>query len=80
MTDQILCYSCGKSRFKISAKKSKLIPGINLLLCDQCVASGYEPRWVIILAGRQFGSEIVKNYVLNHKYYGEEISATELLV
>jgi len=51
-----------------------------LLLCDQCVSSGYEPRWVIILAGRQYGSELVKEYVLNHKYYGEEISATELLV
>ena len=80
MMDQILCYSCSKSRFKISAKKSVLIKGINLLLCEQCISSGYEPRWAIILAGRQYGSELVKEYVLKHKYYGEEISATELLV
>jgi hypothetical protein len=40
----------------------------------------YEPRWVIILAGRQYGSDLVKTYVIDHLYHGEEISATELLV
>lgn len=80
MTEQILCYSCSKSKFKISVKKSKLITGINIMLCDQCIILAYEPRWIIILAGREFGSDKVKDYILNHKYYGEEISATELLV
>jgi hypothetical protein len=50
------------------------------MLCDQCIILAYEPRWIIILAGREFGSDKVKDYILNHKYYGEEISATELLV
>ncbi len=78
--DKILCYSCSIARNKINAVKSNLIPGINLMLCETCLASGYEPRWAIVIAGRQSGSELVKDYVLNKKYIGEEIVASELLI
>jgi NMD protein affecting ribosome stability and mRNA decay len=78
--DKILCYSCSIARNKINAVKSSLIPSINLMLCETCLASGYEPRWAIVIAGRQSGSELVKDYVLNKKYIGEEIVASELLI
>jgi hypothetical protein len=39
-----------------------------------------EPRWTIILAGRQFGSDFVKEFIIKRKYVGNEISASELLV
>ena len=53
--DKILCYSCSIARNKINAVKSNLIPTINLMLCETCLASGYEPRWAIVIAGRQSG-------------------------
>jgi hypothetical protein len=77
--EKILCYSCNKSKNKLNAKKSTLLP-INLLMCETCVSGKFEPRWVIILAGRQYGPELVKDYVLKKKYIGKDISASELLV
>ena len=53
---------------------------INLLICETCVASKFEPRWVIILSGRQMGSEYVRDFIVKKKYIGNEISASELLV
>ena len=77
--DKILCYSCNKSKNQLNAKKSALIP-INLLMCETCIASKLEPRWVIILAGRQFGSDHVKEFVVKRRYIGDPILADELLV
>lgn len=77
--DKILCYSCNKTKHKLSAKKSSLLP-INLLMCDSCITSKLEPRWVVILAGRSNGAEHVRDFVLKKRYMGEEISASELLV
>jgi hypothetical protein len=77
--EKILCYSCNKSKNQLNAKKSTLIP-INLLMCEGCVASKFEPRWVIILAGRQFGSDHVKEFVVKRRYIGDPILADELLV
>jgi hypothetical protein len=53
---------------------------INLLICETCIDSKFEPRWIIILAGRQMGSEYVREFVVKKKYIGNEISASELLV
>lgn len=50
------------------------------MLCETCISAGYEPRWAIVIAGRQSGSDLVKDYVLNKKYIGEEIVASELLI
>jgi len=77
--DKILCYSCNKSKHKLNAKKSLLLP-INLLLCEGCINSKFEPRWVIILAGRSHGSDHVKDFVIKRRYVGRDISASELLV
>jgi hypothetical protein len=77
--DKVLCYSCSKSKNQLNVKKSALIP-INLLLCETCIVSKFEPRWIVILAGRQFGSDLVKDFIVKKRYIGKEISASELLV
>jgi hypothetical protein len=77
--EKVLCYSCNKSKNKLSVKRSVLFP-INLLMCESCVLAKFEPRWVLILAGRQNGPDVVKEFIIKRKYLGEEISAAELLV
>jgi hypothetical protein len=77
--DKILCYSCSKSKHKLNAKKSSLLP-INLLMCETCIDAKFEPRWLIILAGRSNGADSVREFVLKKRYIGNEISASELLV
>jgi hypothetical protein len=77
--EKILCYCCNKTKNKLSLKKSVLIP-INLFMCETCISSKFEPRWVIILAGRQLGSESVKEFIVKKRYIGSEITASELLV
>lgn len=77
--EKILCYSCNKSKNQLSAKRSSLLP-VSLLMCESCVTSKLEPRWVVILAGRQNGPESVRDFVLKRKYIGVEISASELLL
>jgi len=77
--EKILCYSCNKSKNQLNAKRSSLLP-INLLMCETCITSKFEPRWVIILAGRSNGAYHVRDFVLNKRYVVIEISASELLV
>jgi hypothetical protein len=77
--EKILCYSCNKNKNQLSAKKSSLLP-ITLLMCETCISSKFEPRWVIILSGRQNGPESVRDFVLKKKYVGDDISASELLL
>jgi len=79
MTEKILCYSCSKTKNKLNAKRSNLLP-INLLMCESCINSRFEPRWVVILSGRQNGMEHVRDFVLKKRYIGNEISASELMV
>lgn len=75
----MLCYSCDQPKNELHPKKSNLLSGINLLLCKNCIESKYEPRWVVILAGRKFGPQFVREYVVKNRYVGKEISANELI-
>lgn len=77
--EKVLCYSCSKSKNQLSAKKSSLF-AINLLLCESCISNKMEPRWLVILAGRQFGTEHVKDHIAKKKYVGVDITASELLI
>lgn len=77
--DKVLCYSCNKSKNELSLKKSVILP-INLLLCKTCFENKFEPRWTVILAGRQYGSEHVKEFISKKRYAGPEITASELLI
>ena len=53
---------------------------MNLLMCQACIDLKYEPRWVIILAGRSQGPDYVKEFIIRRRYVGNEVSASELLV
>jgi len=77
--EKILCYCCNKTKNKLNVKKSILMP-INLLMCETCISSKFEPRWVVILAGRQLGSEAVREFIIKKRYAGNDIIASELLV
>jgi hypothetical protein len=77
--EKVLCYSCNKTKNQLNLRKSTLLP-INLLMCETCITSKFEPRWVIILSGRQHGSESVRDFVIKKRYCGNDITASELLV
>jgi hypothetical protein len=77
--EKILCYCCNKQKNKLSAKKSVLLP-INLLMCETCITTKFEPRWVVILAGRQNGPDSVKEFVIKKRYCGDDIAASELFI
>jgi hypothetical protein len=51
-----------------------------LLICETCIVNKFEPRWVVILAGRQYGPESVKEIVMKKRYHGNDITASELLI
>jgi hypothetical protein len=76
----MLCYSCNKQKNELTPVDSKIIKGAKLLMCLTCIESGFEPKWAIIMGGRKFGPDYVKDYVLKRKYVGREILATELIV
>ena len=77
--EKILCYSCNKTKNQLNVRKSSLLP-ISLLMCETCITSRFEPRWLVIIAGRQNGAEAVREFILKKKYVGNEISASELLI
>jgi hypothetical protein len=73
------CSSCQKQRYALHAKQSDLLPGINLFMCQTCINLGHEPRWTIILAGRNGGFSRINKYIVEKKYSGEAILAEEIL-
>jgi len=76
----MLCQSCEKPKAQLFSKNSNIINDIGLVLCQSCIDSKYEPRWIIILAGRSNGVESVRSYITNRRYIGKEIIASELIV
>ena len=79
----MVCSSCGKQRNELSARKSKLMPGVPLFLCNDCIKGKLEPRYLIILVGRQKGPAAVAEYIRNARYYDAEVKpilASELIV
>lgn len=75
----MLCYSCGKQKNDLISKKSSLLHGINLFMCQTCIESKFEPRWVIILAARSNDPAYVREYIVKRRYAGNEISGSELI-
>jgi hypothetical protein len=75
----MLCYCCGKQKNELLPKKSDIINGVTLFMCQLCIDSKFEPRWVIILCGRQNGAESVRDYIVKRRYFGRTIDAEELI-
>ena len=75
----MVCYSCGKQKHRLTPIKSSLFD-INLIMCDACIEGKYEPRWTIILGGRQYGPEKVRDYIVKRRYHGKDITANEIII
>jgi protein-arginine kinase activator protein McsA len=73
------CYSCGKQKNELHTKKSELLDGVVCFMCQSCIDEKFEPRWVIVLAARSKGPNIVKEFIVKRRYIGSEILANELL-
>ena len=78
MEEKPLCASCRKPRNTLYEYRSKLMKN-KLLMCDTCIQAGHEPRWIIVVYGRNYGSEAVKRYVEKHLYTGPEIKFSEMI-
>ena len=73
------CQSCNEQRNKLHKVESRLINNMELYLCTDCKRKKYEPRWVVVLAGRSFGAEVVEEVVAKRRYLGDEIALRELV-
>lgn len=49
-----------------------------MYLCNDCVTRKYEPRWLVIMAGRKYGAEYVKDYLRPKRYHGKDILLSEV--
>ena len=76
--NNLVCMCCRLPKRELHAKKSALISSMMLNLCNECIANKREPRFIIILYGRQHGIETVAEYLDNDRYVGDPILAKEL--
>jgi hypothetical protein len=76
----MLCSSCDKQRKNLHVYKSK-VSGTNVYMCQTCIDHGFEPRFLLLLVGRESGEGLrrVAPYIRARKYVGEDIKAIELL-
>ncbi len=74
------CTSCDTEKAGLQAKKSRLKTDMMLYLCTDCLKLKMEPRFLVVLAGRQKGTEFIAEYITNHRYVGEPILAREVVV
>lgn len=72
------CAVCAKNRHQLRRRLSKL-SGMQMFVCNDCFENKYEPRWLIIIVGQEKGIGAVADYLLDHRYIGEEIAAADLI-
>lgn len=75
---KVRCTSCGKPKNSLKNKKSKLLPGVEMNLCQDCLDNKFEPRAYVILAGRTHGADYIAAYIKPQRYHGEPITVREL--
>lgn len=78
----IACTVCRRHRYQLKPRKSKLRPEMQMWLCNECIEAKREPRFLVILVARdkkKGGLEVVRDYIRNHRYYGDKIKAEELV-
>jgi hypothetical protein len=71
------CTVCKEPKNELTPSKSKLIAGLQLFRCQECVRGQKEPRFAIIMAARSEGNEAVRFWVRGHRYVGEPIKLEE---
>lgn len=77
--NSLVCTVCQKHKNQLRPRKSKLMPGMQMYLCNNCFENRYEPRWLVIMVAQEDGHEAVRDYLINHKYVGDEIPAVDLI-
>lgn len=77
----LTCTVCRRPKNSLRPRKSKLITGMQMFLCNECFDGKREPRFAVIMVARdpQRGLREVKDYIRNHRYYGDKIKAEELV-
>lgn len=78
----LTCTVCGRHRATLRPRKSKLMSNMQLFLCNECFDAKREPRFAVIMVARDQkngGLERVRDYIRNHRYYGDKIRAEELV-
>lgn len=79
LTSEMVCTICRKHKAELRARKSKLMPGMQMFLCNSCFTNNYEPRFLVIMVGRRDGVEAIADYLKRHRYVGDDILASDLL-
>lgn len=83
-TEGMQCTSCKKPKAQLKQKKSKVLPGVQMYICQDCIDAKREPRGFIVLAGRKAAQdgqnpiETLSFWIKNHRYIGEAITLREL--
>ena len=75
----MLCTVCHGQKNALRPRKSKLLPNVQLFLCDTCFISKKEPRWAIVLVARANGHEAVADWIKHNRYVGDPIMIDELI-
>ena len=77
--EKMLCTSCSKPKAQLKLKKSKVLPGTIMFLCQTCLDNKFEPRGFVVLAGRQRGMEAILPWIKpNQRHTGSPITIREL--
>lgn len=80
-TTDAVCTVCQRQRHSLRMRYSKLNPRARMFLCDECFDGKKEPRVLVVLMARNpnVGLAGVRDYIRNHRYYGDKIRAEELI-
>lgn len=73
------CTACQKPKHQLKVRKSKVMPNLQLFLCSECIDNRREPRWALIMAGRENGIDTIAEYIRNRRYVGKDITLRELV-
>ena len=75
------CTVCRKHKASLRPRKSSLMPGMQMFLCNSCFEGKFEPRFAVILVARDKnrGLQEVRKYIRGHLYHGDKITADELV-
>lgn len=75
------CTVCRKPKHTLRPRMSKLKPDMQMMLCAECFDEKREPRYLIVLIARDRrngGLAAVRDYIRQHRYYGDKITAEEI--
>jgi len=78
MNDNLKCSVCNGIKNTLTLSPSQIMPKMNLYLCNTCLAQGYEPRYLVVLAARSFGADYVKKFLDGNLYVGKPVTSKDL--